>query len=241
MEPEAGRWGRKGRMATTDQNAVRSTKGPQPGSLSPDTSESLIACPECDALHYDRDIPIDSIGRCLRCGTVLAAPHAGAMTRITMLALAALVLMVAAIFFPFLDLRSHGLEHRASIVDAILAFSQGPMVLLSLAVAVLIVALPVLRLAALVYVFAPMALGWRPAQHASVAFRIAEQVKPWSMAEIFIIGVAVALVKVAGIARVEIGPAFWALAALVIITVLKDTFMCRFTVWKTLARRKTGS
>ncbi|MDJ0860441.1 MAG: paraquat-inducible protein A [Dinoroseobacter sp.] len=206
-----------------------------------DSSSSLIVCPECDALHYDQDIPADSIGRCMRCGTVLAAQHAGAMTRITMLALAALVLMVAAIFFPFLDLRSHGLEHRASILDAILAFSRGPMIMLSIAVAVLIVALPVLRLLALVYVFAPMALGWHPARHAKAAFRFAEQVKPWSMAEIFIIGVAVALVKVAGIAKVEIGPAFWALAALVLITVLKDTFMCRFTVWKTLARRNTGS
>lgn len=209
--------------------------------LALDASASLIACPECDALHYDRDLPDDCTGRCQRCGTVLAAHHTGAMTRITMLALAALVLMVGAIFFPFLDLHSHGLEHKASILDAILAFSQGPMVLLSLAVAILIVALPVLRLAALVYVFAPMALGWHPAQHARTAFRIAEKVKPWSMAEIFIIGVAVALVKVAGIARVEIGPAFWALAALVLITVLKDTFMCRFTVWKTLAQRNTES
>jgi paraquat-inducible protein A len=194
-------------------------------------------CPECDALHLEREIPADSTGACARCGTILAAPQRGAMTRITMLAIAALVLMVAAVFFPFLDLRTHGLEHRASVIDAILAFSQGPMIVLTVAVAALIVALPVLRLTALIYVFAPMAFGWRPARHAAAAFRFAEQIKPWSMAEIFVIGVAVALVKVAGLAHVAVGPAFWAFSALVLITVLKDTFMCRFTVWKTLSRR----
>jgi len=204
--------------------------------LSADLS-GLIACPTCDALHYEADLPADSTGRCVRCGTVLAAPRAGAMTRITMLAAAALVLMVGAVFFPFLDLSSHGLHHRASVVDAILAFASGPTIVLSVAVAALIVALPVLRLVLLIYVLAPMGLGWHPARHAARAFHLAERIKPWSMAEIFIIGVAVALVKVAGLARVEIGPAFWAFAALVLITVLKDTFMCRFTVWKTLTQR----
>ena len=47
------------------------------------------------------------------------------------------------------------------------------------------------------------------------------------MAEVFIVGVAVALVKVAGLAHLSIGPAFWAFVALVLVTVLKDNFMCR--------------
>jgi paraquat-inducible protein A len=42
---------------------------------------------------------------------------------------------------------------------------------------------------------------------------------------------------VAGLAKVTPGFAFWAFAALVLITVLKDTFMCRLTVWKTLEER----
>ena len=54
------------------------------------------------------------------------------------------------------------------------------------------------------------------------------------MAEIFIIGVAVALIKVAGIASITIGPAFWAFSALVIITVLKDQLICRFSIWQAL-------
>ena len=61
------------------------------------------------------------------------------------------------------------------------------------------------------------------------------------MAEIFIVGVAVALVKVAGLAMLTIGPAFWAFTALVLITALNDNFMCRLTVWRTLEARRPHS
>lgn len=202
-----------------------------------DSLEDMIACPKCDALHKVPRLDAGAQARCVRCGTVLMAPREGAMTRIVMLSVTALVLMIAAVFFPFLELSVQGLDLKSSVFDAVLAFSDGLMLPLSFAVAALIVVLPITRFVALIYVFAPMALGWAPAAHARAAFRLAEQIRPWAMAEVFIIGVAVALVKVAGLAQVTLGPAFWAFVGLVIITVLKDNFMCRVTVWQTLNAR----
>ncbi|WP_116598791.1 paraquat-inducible protein A [Primorskyibacter marinus] len=198
----------------------------------------LIACPQCDALHLDADLPIGSTSRCVRCHTVLESPRQLALTRIVMLAAAALILMIAAIFFPFLELHAAGRIQRSSLLDTVMAFSTGMTAPLTLAMAALIVILPVTRFVSLIYVLAPMAFGWTPARHASRAFRIAEALRPWAMAEVFIVGVAVALVKVAGLAHLSIGPAFWAFVALVIVTVLKDNFMCRVTVWKTLEQRR---
>ncbi|MCI5110320.1 MAG: paraquat-inducible protein A [Marivita sp.] len=202
-----------------------------------DSLSDLIACPKCDALHRVPQVETGAQARCVRCGTVLMAPREGAMTRIVMLSLTALILMIAAVFFPFLELSTHGLGRKSSVFDAVLAFSDGLMLPLSFAVAALIVVLPIARFLALIYVFAPMALGWAPARHARAVFKIAEHIRPWAMAEVFIIGVAVALVKVAGLAQVTLGPAFWAFVGLVIITVLKDNFMCRVTVWQTLNAR----
>ena len=166
------------------------------------------------------------------------SPRRGAMTRIVMLAATAAILMIAAIFFPFLQLDAGGLSRSSSVMGAVMAFSGAGMLPLSVAVAALIVILPLARFLALAYALAPMALGWHPARHAAFAFRWAEAAKPWAMAEIFIVGVAVALVKVTGLAKVTPGPAFWAFAALVLVTVLKDTFMCRLTIWKTLEERR---
>ena len=49
-----------------------------------------------------------------------------------------------------------------------------------------------------------------PWSHAAFVFRMAEAMQPWAMAEIFIIGTAVALVKIGGLATISLGPAFWA-------------------------------
>ncbi|MDU9003537.1 paraquat-inducible protein A [Sedimentitalea todarodis] len=200
-------------------------------------TDSLIACPVCDALHHVTDVPDNTRARCHRCHEVLFAPKPDAMTRVVMLAWTALILMITAVFFPFLDLSAGGFEQHSSIMDAITAFSDGLLLPLSFAVAALIVVLPALRLIAILYAVGPMMIGYVPARHATAAFRFAQMLRPWSMAEIFIVGVAVALVKVGGLATVAVGPAFWAFVALVVVTTLNDTVMCRLTIWKTLEDR----
>lgn len=202
-----------------------------------DLSE-LMACPVCDTLHRRPDLRGGRGARCARCNIVLYQPREGAMTQLLMLSATALVLMVAAIFLPFLELAASGFGNTSSVFDTVLAFADGPMLPLSLAVFALIIFLPLTRFALLAYVFAPMAIGTAPAPFAARAFRWAEAIKPWAMAEIFIVGVAVALVKVAGLAKVSIGPAFWAFVGLLVIVILSDRVMCRLTVWQTLAARR---
>lgn len=200
--------------------------------------DKLIACPTCDALQEDASLPPGARGRCHRCGTILMAPRQNAMTQIVMLAVTALVLMVVAVFFPFLEISAGGMVQRSSLLDAVLAFSSGMMMPLTFATAALIIVLPVIRLGTIVYALAPMALGWHPARYAVPAFRVAQALRPWAMAEIFIVGVSVALVKVAGLAQLSFGPAFWTFLGLVLVTIMSDNFMCRLTVWKTLDQRR---
>lgn len=217
------------------QISTSHTSGPDAGD---EDLSDLVACPSCDALYRLPDIAKGGRARCRRCHYVLTAPRDGAMTRIVMLAATSLILMVAAVFFPFLELTAAGRTQRSSILDVALVFSDGPFVGLAIAVGAFIVLLPLLRFAALIYVLAPMSMGWRPARDATAVLRFAERIKPWSMAEIFILGVAVALIKVAGLATLSLGPAFWAFALLVLVTALKDNFMCRLTIWKTLEQRR---
>ncbi len=197
----------------------------------------LVVCPTCDALYRVSAVPLGARGRCTRCGTTLSFPRESAMSRIVMLAATSLVLLCAAVFFPFLELSAGGMTRRSSVLDAALAFSTGLTLPLALATLAFIVLLPALRLALLIYALAPMSFGWHAAPRAIAAFRWAEALRPWAMAEIFIIGVAVALVKVAGLATVHLGIAFWAMVGLVIINILNDNFMCRLTLWRTLEQR----
>ncbi|MDX8349480.1 paraquat-inducible protein A [Cognatiyoonia sp. IB215446] len=159
-----------------------------------------------------------------------------AIARVISLALTAFIMMIAAISFPFLTLDAGGLQNATSVIDAVLAFNDGLAFPLAIAVAFFIVVIPLIRLGALIYALGPLVREQKPRAGARVAFGLAERLRPWSMAEIFIVGVTVALIKVAGLAAVTIGPAFWAFAGVVIITVLKDQLICRYSIWETLDR-----
>ena len=197
----------------------------------------LIACPSCDALYHVHEPAPGERAVCGRCHQVLITPRDGAVLRIVSLALTVLILLKGAIFLPFLEIRAAGFSHRSSVFDAALAF-HGPLLAgLSVAVLLMIVGIPLIRVLLTLYVLLPLLFDRAPLPQAARAFRISEDLRPWSMAEIFVIGVAVALVKIADLARIEFGPAFFMFAMFVAISVLQDGFMCRWSVWQALEKQ----
>ena len=179
--------------------------------------------------------------RCVRCHHVLTFGRTEAIARVVGLALTSIVLMGIVLFTPFLTLDAGPFGSAASVVDVVFGFSTGLMVPLAFAVLVFIVVLPVLRAALLAWALLPLVAGARNAPGAEAALRWAFALKPWAMAEIFMVGVAVALVKLAGMASVEMGAAFWAFVLFVLIAAFQDTYLCRHTLWTALeANRGRG-
>jgi len=204
----------------------------------PTSLDDLIVCPTCDAAYTLKRPEKGERAVCQRCHKALIAPRANAGLHIIAVSLAVLVLIIGAAVFPFLRIDAAGNGNAVSVLDAALAFTGGPLLALSLATAALIIFVPLLRALLIMYVLIPVVLDRTPARHAIAAFRISEALKPWSMAEIFAIGCAVALVKVADLANVSFGPAFWMFGILVVLVIAQDTFMCRWSVWNALERKK---
>lgn len=198
-----------------------------------DGLDDLIACPSCDLVYRVPDVASHERAICARCHTVLISPRRKAGKQLIALALTVLILIVAACAFPFLSIGAAGLHHDASILQTALTFS-GNLSLLSLAVLFFIVVIPAIRLSLLIYVLAPIIRDKPPAPLAREAFAVSEALVPWSMAEIFAIGCAVALVKLSDMADVVYGPAAWIFAILVVLVVATDRLMCRYSIWKSL-------
>ena len=202
-----------------------------------DTSK-FIACPSCDAI-YREVMPGDGERAvCTRCHTVLMAPRRGAGMTIIMLSLAVLILVVGALWFPFLKISAAGFSNSATVIDTAFAFTNGPLLIVSLSVMAFIIVIPLTRVMLTLYVLVPIVFDRAPLARARSAFRLAEALRPWAMAEIFAIGCAVALVKVADLAQIEFGPAFYMFAALVVISVVQDNHMCRWSIWESLDGRE---
>lgn len=195
------------------------------------TGAGLIACPRCDALHIEQELQSGETARCVRCNSILARPRAGAFTRIIALSFTSLVLLIGAVFFPFLEISRMGFGNATSLFGVAMAFSHGPLFPLTFALLVAIVGMPALRAVLLVYTLAPLSRGRPPYRHAVAAFRLTEAMRPWSMAEIFVIGTAIALVKVGGLATVSFGPAFWAFCGLIFVNAASNAFTSVTTIW----------
>ncbi|WP_118134371.1 paraquat-inducible protein A [Oceanicella sp. SM1341] len=194
----------------------------------------LTACHICDALCRDETPAPGQRVRCPRCGTPLRTGHARAIDQLLAISLAVLVLMGTALALPFLGLEGGGLAQEATVLDAAEAIGSGRAWPLGVAVGALIFAVPLTRALALCYVLLPLRHGHPPRPHARAAFRLAIELRPWSMAEIFVIGVAVALVKIAGLATVQLEPAFWIFVLLGVLVTLEDIALCRRSIWTML-------
>jgi paraquat-inducible protein A len=195
----------------------------------------LIVCPTCDAVYGLERPSHGQKAVCQRCGRVLITPRRKAGLQIIALSLAVAVLVVAAGVFPFLSISAGGVSNSVSVLDAALVFDDGPLLLMSLTTMALIFFIPLARALLSLYVLIPLVADRPAARYATRAFRLAEALRPWSMAEIFAIGCAVALIKVSDLADVTFGPAFWMFAILVVLVVVQDNFICRWSVWNALS------
>lgn len=196
--------------------------------------DELIICPQCDALYRLVRPEPHSRATCSRCHAVLIAPRRRAGAQIIAIAVSVVILVVAATFFPFLSIAAGGAKNSVSILDAALAFRAGLYAPLAVTVAVFILVIPLTRALLAIYVLTPVVLE-RPVFPGAIgAFRLVEWLRPWSMAEIFVLGCAVALIKVADLANIVFGPAFWMFAVLVVLIIAQDSFMCRWSVWNSL-------
>ncbi|WP_224826426.1 paraquat-inducible protein A [Cognatishimia sp. MH4019] len=200
--------------------------------------KDLIVCPNCDAIYHVAEPKFGERAVCQRCHTVLIAPRRRAGAQIIAVALAVFILVLAAAVTPFLSIEAGGARNSVSVLDAALIFSGGPLVLVSLGTVAMILFIPLLRVLLVIYVLFPVVADRPPAKHAAWAFSLSEALRPWSMAEIFAIGCAVALIKVADLAQIAFGPAFWMFCVLTVLVVVQDSFLCRWSVWKSLETAK---
>ena len=105
--------------------------------------------------------------------------------------------------------------------------------LVALAVFAAVVVAPAAVLGGLLTVVAPVPGRARPRWHRAVA-RALLQLAEWSMAEVFLLAVLVSLVKLSDLARVEVGPAFWAYAGVALSLAAALAGLDRRSLWRSL-------
>ena len=179
--------------------------------------EPLIACEHCASVYRRRALQRDEIAACARCGTRLWRYSRLGPADWLAITVAALIVFGVANAYPVASLSVQGVTQRATLWDALLITWQQGHWAVALMTGLAGFGLPLLQLLVLAWVLAPMAQG-RPPPAMGTAIRVLGWMQPWSMVPVFLLGVLVSVVKLAGMAAVrpEIGLAGFAILTLLL-------------------------
>jgi paraquat-inducible protein A len=193
-------------------------------------SRSLLACEQCDLLQRETSLPPGGTARCRRCGAALYRHRPHGLERSLAYVLAALVLFGIANVFPVVGLKVRGELVQTTLIGAvhgIYAEGMWPVAILVLATAIIA---PLVQLAAMAYLLVPMNAG-RVARAHALVFRMLSLTRPWGMVEVLMLGVLVALVKLAAIAAVVPGIGLWSLAGEMVLLALATAAFDPHAYW----------
>ena len=189
-------------------------------------TDTLIACPECDALHSKVSLSRWSTARCSRCDAVLYHQSSGKLERILALLLTTLITLGIANGFPIVELQTNGFSTRTTLIGAVgHLWGDGEPLVAAIVLASTVV-LPLLEVLAMLWLIVPMCRGRRPQYYAPV-LRTIQAIRPWCMIEVFMLGVLVTLVKLSDLARVIPEAALFAFGTVTFLLALIMTFDLR--------------
>jgi paraquat-inducible protein A len=197
----------------------------------PDTAEQRTACIECDLLVSLAGVDEGQRAACPRCGHVLTSVARDGHTRALAFTLAAMLLLVMSNAFPFLELKQGGLEKVMTLPGSAVELYDDGYATLAVLVLGPIVGIPALMLTTLVALLVPLRRG-SAAPWLVPAGRFLFLLNPWSMVEVFVIGVLVSLVKIGAMATVVLGISFWAYVAFALCFTGALANLDRLQIWR---------
>ncbi|WP_417828744.1 paraquat-inducible protein A [Thalassospira sp.] len=197
-------------------------------------SDRLIACEHCDYLHVEEEIPAGSVAYCVRCGSPLYSAISARFDKPLALALTAFVLFVIANTYPVLTFAMEGRVETNTLGSGVVTFWQEGFPFLAIMVAATSILAPIALIASHIYVLLPITLN-RQWPGMKRVWRILAIIRPWSMLDVFLIGLLVALTKLTDFADVIAGPAFFAICCLIPTVLLMNITLDPRYVWRRLA------
>lgn len=179
------------------------------------TSRALTACHECDLLQREPMLPPGGVACCRRCNAVLFRQTPGSLERALAYSLGAAIFFIIANVFPIVGLEVQGIANATSLYGAVETMWKHDMENVAALVFITTILIPAMEMSLMLYVLLPLKLGKMPQGLAQI-LRVLQSVRPWSMTQVFILGVLVALVKLQHLAHVVPGIALWSFGGLIL-------------------------
>lgn len=181
----------------------------------------LVSCEDCHLLNRVTKSLAHKTLCCSRCGAVLHQRKPNSLVRTWSLLIAAMVFYVPANFLPMTITSALGATSADTIMSGVIYFMRHGSWEIALIIFVASIFVPFMKFAILIYLLLSIQFKSikRPKQR-TLLFRITEAIGRWSMLDIYVVTILVALVKLGALAKIEAGPAAIYFAAVVVLTMV---------------------
>ena len=196
----------------------------------------VTLCPDCDLLVRvvcRSETTHKQINSCPRCNQTLYEYHPNGLVKTLSWVITGLLLFLPANIFPVLVMEIFGQEEHCTIWDGVTGLYQQQLQGVAVLVFLLAILIPLLRLLILLQVLGAVFLGWQKPL-AKRLFRYFLHVGEWGMVEIYLLGVLVAIIKLADMSTVHPGAGLFCVVGLMIAELGVSLSLDEQTVWQKL-------
>jgi paraquat-inducible protein A len=195
---------------------------------------SLVSCHSCHLLCKAASLFKGAHAVCPRCGATLHSRKPNSIARTWALVIAAFIFYIPANVLPITRVISFGKAQSDTIMSGVIYFVKSGSWPIALVIFVASVFVPLLKLILLIYLLISVQLKsqWRPRDRTRL-YRITEAVGRWSMVDIYVVTLLVALVKLGALATIQAGPGAIFFAGVVIITIFAAMSFDPRLIWDT--------
>ena len=198
---------------------------------------SLVSCHICGKLFRQRPVSKEYCHKCTRCGARLCSRKPDSLARTWALVITGIILYIPANVYPIMTVTQLGRGTPDTIISGIIALFNNGLWSIGLIVFIASVLIPILKLIILVLLLLSVQFQWHwhPRQR-TLLYKIVEKIGRWSMLDIFMISILVALVKLGYFLNVTPNKGASAFGAVVVVTMFAAMSFDPRLLWD---RRKT--
>ena len=190
------------------------------------TDLELVACETCYKLAHATD------SHCPRCGSPLHRRKQDSLQRTVALLLTACMLYLPANIYPIMYTEQFGVEEASTILGGVMVLIELDSIPIALVIFVFSVIVPLGKIVIMFFlVWSVRARSVLTARRRAALYRVTQFVGKWSMVDVFVVAILVALVHLTGLLVVRPGVAALSFAAVVILTMIATESFDARLIW----------
>jgi len=195
-----------------------------------DDLDNLIFCKQCFTLHQEVKIKKGTHACCSECDSVLYRSNSHLIDSNLALSITGIIFFIVVNSFPLVQIEILGHEQFLTIPKMINALFDRGFYLVGILCSFLIFIFPLMifLINMMLFFLLKIQIGVNITKELLI---LLAHIKPWSMSDIFLISILVALVKLIGYAQIHLGIAFWALILFIIFDIYISKKVTISEIW----------